>query len=213
MDVKLVGFKPDGDRVEITLTKPATIFGRGTNCDVQIPVSSISRQHCEVNVAGDQVWVADLGSSNGTFVNNERVDEMRLTAGDRLVFGPLVLTVQIDGVPADIVAPSLEPAPVAAVPAEVAEVADDDDLAAVMMSDVDDPLSALSDDSDDDAFALTDDAGDADSDEAAFGLAPEAEVAPADDDPFAVFDDDGGDDDDPFASLADDNADDDQPLL
>ncbi len=198
MDVKLVGFKPDGSRVEIALTKPATIFGRGVDCDVQVPVSSISRQHCEISLAGDQVWVADLGSSNGTFVNNDRVDESRLTAGDRLVLGPLVLTVQIDGVPADISTPDVtSSAPVAGIQEETPVLSFDDD---------EDPLASLSDDAgEEDPFAFADAAAE---DEAAdldgISLAPEADIAPSNDDPFAALGADDDEDDDPFAALDDD---------
>jgi predicted component of type VI protein secretion system len=208
MDVMLVGFKPDGNRVEIALSKPATIFGRGAECDIQVPVSSISRQHCEISIAGDQVWVADLGSSNGTFVNNDRVEETRLTAGDRLVLGPLVLTVQIDGVPADISSPDVSEA---SAPADAPE----DDALAMMPAEDEDPLALLSDDAEEDPFAFADAASDGDDAEVVdgIGLAPAEEVAPSNDDPFAALgDDDDGDDDDPFAALNDDEGDD-QPLL
>jgi pSer/pThr/pTyr-binding forkhead associated (FHA) protein len=46
--------------------------------------------------------VKDLASSNGTYVNNRRVNEVALKPGDRLVVGPIVFTVQINGEPADI---------------------------------------------------------------------------------------------------------------
>lgn len=44
----------------------------------------------------------DLGSSNGTYVNNKRVAELQLQPGDHVVVGPVVFTVQIDGQPAEI---------------------------------------------------------------------------------------------------------------
>ncbi len=102
MDVKLVMFKPDGRRKDIPVTTGTTVIGRGENCDLRVPLLSVSRRHCEVSIVDDAVKVKDLASSNGTYVNNGRVNESNLDAGDRLVVGPVVFTVQIDGVPEEI---------------------------------------------------------------------------------------------------------------
>ena len=102
MDVKLVMFKPDGRRKDIPITAGTTVIGRGENCDLRVPLLSVSRRHCEVGFDDDVVKVKDLASSNGTYVNNGRVNESTLQAGDRLVIGPVVFTVQIDGVPEEI---------------------------------------------------------------------------------------------------------------
>jgi len=102
MDLKLVMFKPNGQRKDFPVSKAATVIGRGENCDLQIPLVSVSRRHCEVSLDGEEIKVKDLASSNGTYVNNKRVNESPLKAGDRLVIGPIVFTVQIDGVPEEI---------------------------------------------------------------------------------------------------------------
>ena len=102
MDVKLVMFKPNGQRKDIAVSQKLTVFGRGENCDVQIPLENVSRRHCEISFTGQEVKVKDLASSNGTYVNNKRVNETVLKAGDRLVVGPVVFTVQIDGKPGAI---------------------------------------------------------------------------------------------------------------
>jgi len=102
MDVKLVMFKPDGRRKDIPVTTGTTVIGRGENCDLRVPLLSVSRRHCEVSMGDDGLKVKDLASSNGTYVNNGRVNESALEAGDRLVIGPVVFTVQIDGVPEEI---------------------------------------------------------------------------------------------------------------
>jgi len=80
-------------------------MGRGEDCDMRVPISSISRRHCEFIVEGGNVRVRDLGSANGTFINNNRVSEVRLTAGDHVVLGALVMTLQINGQPADVPSP------------------------------------------------------------------------------------------------------------
>lgn len=102
MDIKLVMFKRNGQRKDIPVTKDLTVLGRGDNCEVQIPLEDVSRRHCEITIAGDEIKVKDLASSNGTYVNNRRVNETTLAAGDRLVLGPVVFTVQIDGQPETI---------------------------------------------------------------------------------------------------------------
>ena len=53
-------------------------------------------------VTKDVVAVRDLGSANGTYVNNKRVSEQELEAGDHLVIGPVVFTVIVDGKPSDL---------------------------------------------------------------------------------------------------------------
>jgi len=103
MDVKLVVFNKDGQRKDFPLGEGKTILGRAEDCHLRIPVGSVSRRHCELTVGPDAVTLRDLGSSNGTFVNNERVTEERqLSAGDRMVLGPVVFTVQVDGQPEQI---------------------------------------------------------------------------------------------------------------
>ena len=51
----------------------------------------VSRSHAKIIVAGDKVTIQDLGSTNGTFVNGERVDRMTLTDGDRVLIGTSII--------------------------------------------------------------------------------------------------------------------------
>jgi predicted component of type VI protein secretion system len=76
--------------------------GRGEECNVRIPLAAVSRKHCELSVDDDELVVKDLKSSNGTFVNGERVRSRELAPGDLLAVGPLVFVVRIDGHPKDI---------------------------------------------------------------------------------------------------------------
>jgi len=60
-------------------------LGRNTDCDISIASDEISRQHAKLQVVPDGVMVEDLGSANGTFVNNQRVHgPTLLKAGDEL---------------------------------------------------------------------------------------------------------------------------------
>ena len=103
MNVTLVGFMPDGARREFRVKGGRFLIGRKPDCDLCVPHATVSRQHCEIVVEGQAVILRDLGSSNGTFLNDVRVQESRLEPGDRVTVGPAALTVQVDGVPANIV--------------------------------------------------------------------------------------------------------------
>ena len=102
MKAKLVMFKPDGKRKDFSLQKPVSVIGRGEECDFQVPLLDVSRRHCELTVDGERIRVKDLASSNGTYVNNKRVNESEMSAGDRLAIGPVIFTLQVDGVPGEI---------------------------------------------------------------------------------------------------------------
>lgn len=102
MEASLVMFKADGSRRDFPLREGSLVVGRKNSCELRIPLSSVSRQHCEITLDGDAVKLRDLGSSNGTYHNSIRVQEAELTAGDEVVVGPVVFTLVVDGVPQDI---------------------------------------------------------------------------------------------------------------
>lgn len=77
---------------------PITI-GRSPDNKIRIPVGEVSRNHCELLEDDDELIVRDLKSSNGTYVNKERVKSRELLPGDLLCIGPAVLVVKIDGHP------------------------------------------------------------------------------------------------------------------
>lgn len=78
------------------------VIGRDKGCQLRIPKPEVSRQHCEVIAAGGRIAVRDLESSNGVFVNGERVAESQLAAGDVLSIGPYPFVVRVDGKPEEI---------------------------------------------------------------------------------------------------------------
>jgi len=101
MQVVLVMFRSDGERRSFSVTREVTIVGRREDCDLRIPLSDVSRKHCRVIKDGDTLRLEDLGSSNGTFVNGQRVREATLSAGDTLSVGPVHFGVCIDGAPSE----------------------------------------------------------------------------------------------------------------
>lgn len=101
-NLALAMFKSDGTRRDFPLVKNRVVIGRKVNCDLRIPLTAVSRQHCELTIDDGLVSVKDLGSSNGTYHNAIRVQEANLSAGDELIVGPVVFTLVVDGQPSDI---------------------------------------------------------------------------------------------------------------
>lgn len=101
MQVSLVMFRADGERRSFPLTKETSVIGRREDCDLRIPLAEVSRKHCRIIIEEDLLRLEDLGSSNGTYVNNQRVQEAAVNPGDILTIGPVSMVVQINGVPAD----------------------------------------------------------------------------------------------------------------
>ncbi|NOX59355.1 MAG: FHA domain-containing protein [Planctomycetes bacterium] len=102
IEANLVMFRSDGERRDFPLNPKLTCVGRKNDCDIRIPVTEVSRRHAEFTIDGNKISVKDLGSSNGTFVNNKRVKTSSLAAGDHVVIGPVVFTLQINGEPSDL---------------------------------------------------------------------------------------------------------------
>ena len=96
------------------LTQPTVLIGRGKDCAVVLQDVSVSRIHAKITQddAG-RVVVEDLRSSNGTYVNDRRVDLQELGHGDRIRFGTVAFSFQVEGLPELDVA-ELEPPPQAA---------------------------------------------------------------------------------------------------
>ncbi len=80
---------PTGERVAVR--DHPVVLGRGHEADVRIADASVSRRHAEVRYDGARVLVEDLGSTNGTSVNGERVARATLVPGDRLTLGAAVV--------------------------------------------------------------------------------------------------------------------------
>jgi pSer/pThr/pTyr-binding forkhead associated (FHA) protein len=149
MNVVLVMFK-DRDRRDFPLSEEKSILGRRQDCHLRIPTRDVSRQHCEIVAAGDTLKVHDLGSSNGTFVNDKRVAETELKPGDRLRVGPVTFFVQVDGQPAKI-KPEAEDSTSDVTPSILSESGDDDTFELSEADfDLDDPMSALDAEEDED---------------------------------------------------------------
>ena len=68
--------------------------GRASRADFILDVALVSRVHCRLTAGDDQLEVVDLKSTNGTFVNDKRIEKARLATGDRLRVGRVEMTVE-----------------------------------------------------------------------------------------------------------------------
>jgi pSer/pThr/pTyr-binding forkhead associated (FHA) protein len=96
MEVNLIvaNGKLAGKKIPVASSK--FLIGRGDECQVRPTSSLVSRRHCLILVEGDSATIEDLGSTNGTFVNNEKLAERRmLKSGDRIKVGMLEVEVQL----------------------------------------------------------------------------------------------------------------------
>jgi pSer/pThr/pTyr-binding forkhead associated (FHA) protein len=90
------------------------VIGRAAECDIAVTADEISRRHALVKPTPDGLTVEDLGSSNGTFINNKRVQHGFLNPGDELRLDAVRFIMVAPGMEMNAPAPSR--APQAAVP-------------------------------------------------------------------------------------------------
>jgi len=86
-----------GARFELPPNAAAVSIGREAGNMIQLDDHEISRRHAEIRRVGDALVVGDLKSSNGTFVNDVRVERSELDSGDRIRVGRTLLVFARDG--------------------------------------------------------------------------------------------------------------------
>ena len=113
----LVVLAPESDRGRrIPLDKDYLVVGREQTCDVRFDDAHVSRTHAALQRRGNRVYVEDLGSSGGTFVNGAAATAVReLRAGDVLAFAAVMARLESGGVADETSAMPAQPAEAAAV--------------------------------------------------------------------------------------------------
>ena len=98
--VVLAGAKKDA---AVPLKKDRFVIGRAKECSLRAGSDAISRRHCEIVRGEDGATVRDLGSRNGTYVNDEKIKgETPLSNGDRIRVGPLEFRFESEGQLSDV---------------------------------------------------------------------------------------------------------------
>lgn len=88
----------DGQRYH--LTGEMTVIGRGAEADIVVDDTGVSRQHCRFEVTDQGTILTDLGSTNGTFVEGQRIREVTLLDGNAVTVGRTTI-MYWNGVPVD----------------------------------------------------------------------------------------------------------------
>lgn len=87
-----------GKRWTYSVEKPLIKIGRSPHCDVPVDDPLVSREHCLVQMKSEGPFIEDLASANGTLVNEQRVTQARLNAGDKIRVGlSEIVFVQVPG--------------------------------------------------------------------------------------------------------------------
>ena len=84
----------EGDSLTFRLSPGAVkTVGRAPRADFVVDAALVSRLHCRLTARDERLEVEDLSSTNGTFVNDRKVDRAQLASGDRLRVGRMELKI------------------------------------------------------------------------------------------------------------------------
>ncbi len=90
-------FKFDGDAEDLRFTLPRIFIGRDPICECYLPDETISSKHAVLNYRQGQWWLEDLGSSNGTLLNDKALtDATVLTNGDTVQCGQVSFSIWLE---------------------------------------------------------------------------------------------------------------------
>ncbi|MGC8875046.1 MAG: FhaA domain-containing protein [Chloroflexia bacterium] len=82
----------EGRACRVPLDRPQVLLGRARDCDIILDDPFVSRHHARIVLRYGQFAVEDLGSTHGTFLNGQPVQECVLRPGDRLTLGQTELS-------------------------------------------------------------------------------------------------------------------------
>jgi len=98
--LRFISGKYQGGEFPIAVDKQILI-GRSSDLDMVLVEDMVSRKHARIAMQTDQIWIEDLGSTNGTFVNGEKIKRARLKEGDRVLIGTSILKLIAGDAPRD----------------------------------------------------------------------------------------------------------------
>jgi predicted component of type VI protein secretion system len=95
MEARLILLDPPAARREVKLSLPATI-GRSRDAKIKLVHGQVSRVHCEFFERDGVLHVRDLGSTNGTYVGEERVEESAVPPGETVTIGAVTFRAEYE---------------------------------------------------------------------------------------------------------------------
>ena len=98
---KLKIFLASGQEITHDLPEETTTIGRLPENALQIEDASVSSSHAEIFADEDRFFVRDLGSTNGTFINGEKIDKALLHEGDEVRFGTVLTRFGVSQAPTE----------------------------------------------------------------------------------------------------------------
>lgn len=78
---------------EYVLEEGENILGRDESCSIHFPVQGVSKKHFSITVTGETCYVADMGSSNGTFLNGKAIKRATVENGDKIALPDTIIQV------------------------------------------------------------------------------------------------------------------------
>jgi hypothetical protein len=99
--LKFISGKYQGGEFPLKAEKQIVI-GRSSELDMVLVEDMVSRKHAKIVVTSGKVTIEDLGSTNGTFVNGEKIKQARLKEGDRILIGTSILKLVVSTKVAEI---------------------------------------------------------------------------------------------------------------
>ena len=86
-----------GHKVRLQFNHSKVTVGRNAACDCVIDDDTVSAYHAQINFRHSQWWLEDLGSTNGSFINDQRLTSaIVLTSDDQIRFGQISFRLEID---------------------------------------------------------------------------------------------------------------------
>jgi len=88
--LKFISGKYQGGEFPLKMGREVVI-GRSSDLDMVLVEDMVSRRHAKIDTRGNDIIIQDLGSTNGTFVNGEKIKRARLKEGDRILIGTSII--------------------------------------------------------------------------------------------------------------------------